>query len=48
MSSSESKRIMVAAGVPVVPGYHGEDQSIERLKREAEMIKYIVMVDMFL
>ena len=25
-----SKRIMLAAGVPCVPGYHGEDQSDQR------------------
>ena len=30
-SKSESKKIMTAAGVPVTPGYWGEDQSIERL-----------------
>ena len=27
---SESKALMTAAGVPVVPGYHGEDQSLDR------------------
>ena len=35
---SESKNIMERAGVPCVPGYHGEDQSFETLKREAEKI----------
>jgi len=27
-----------AFGVPVVPGYDGDDQSVERLRAEAEMI----------
>ena len=26
---SESKALMTAAGVPVVPGYHGEDQTLD-------------------
>ena len=26
-SKSESKKIMTAANVPVVPGYHGDDQT---------------------
>lgn len=30
-SKSESKRIMTDAGVPVTPGYWGEDQSMARL-----------------
>ena len=37
-SKSASKYIMQAAGVPVVPGYHGDDQSTSRLKAEAERI----------
>ena len=31
-SKSEAKRIMTAAGVPVTPGYWGEDQAVERLE----------------
>ena len=27
---SESKALMTAAGVHVVPGYHGEDQTLDR------------------
>ena len=27
---------MIAAGVPVTPGYHGDDQSMETLQREAD------------
>jgi 3-methylcrotonyl-CoA carboxylase alpha subunit len=30
-SKSESKNIMTAAKVPVVPGYHGENQEPEYL-----------------
>lgn len=29
---------MQAAGVPVVPGYHGDDQSDKRLLEEAKRI----------
>ena len=43
-SKSESKRLMAAAGVPLVPGYHGEDQSFERLRTEAAQIGYPVLV----
>ena len=35
---------MSAAGVPVIHGYHDEDQSVERLKKEAAMIGYPVMI----
>lgn len=43
-SKSESKRIMVAANVPTVPGYHQDDQSIELLRAEAEKIGYPVLI----
>ena len=35
---------MSAAGVPVIEGYHGEDQSEDRLKQEAAAIGYPVMI----
>lgn len=41
---SESKKIMIDAGVPVVPGYHGEDQSPKVLQREAEAIGFPLMI----
>jgi len=41
---STSKIIMTAANVPVIHGYHGEDQSEERLRQEAEKIGYPVMI----
>lgn len=42
--SSTSKAIMEAAGVPIIEGYHGEDQNNERLKAEARRIGYPVMI----
>ncbi|XP_049737609.1 methylcrotonoyl-CoA carboxylase subunit alpha, mitochondrial isoform X3 [Elephas maximus indicus] len=41
---SMSKSIMAAAGVPVIEGYHGEDQSDQCLKGHAGRIGYPVMV----
>lgn len=38
-SGSASKRIMNAAGVPLVPGYHGDEQSIDYLKAEPLKLK---------
>ncbi|KAJ2274953.1 hypothetical protein GGH14_003953 [Coemansia sp. RSA 370] len=43
-SKSESKRIMQNAGVPVVPGYHGENQDAAFLKQQAEQIGYPVLI----
>ncbi len=43
-SKSESKRIMEAAGVPLVPGYHGEDQELATLRAHADRIGYPVLV----
>lgn len=39
-----AKRLMEQAGVPVVPGYHGESQEPERLRREAAEIGYPVLI----
>lgn len=44
LSYSTSKAIMSAAGVPIIQGYHGEDQSLSRLKKEAASIGYPVMI----
>ncbi|XP_047325522.1 methylcrotonoyl-CoA carboxylase subunit alpha, mitochondrial isoform X2 [Impatiens glandulifera] len=41
---SASKRIMGAAGVPLVPGYHGDEQSIDFMKSEADKIGYPVLI----
>ena len=39
-----SKQLMQAAGVPLVPGYHGADQSAPLLKREADKMGYPVLI----
>ncbi|XP_061375275.1 methylcrotonoyl-CoA carboxylase subunit alpha, mitochondrial isoform X1 [Gastrolobium bilobum] len=41
---SASKRIMGAAGVPLVPGYHGSEQNIDRMKLEADKIGYPILI----
>jgi 3-methylcrotonyl-CoA carboxylase alpha subunit len=41
---SAAKRLMEKAGVPLVPGYHGEQQDAAHLAREAERIGYPVLV----
>lgn len=41
---STSKNIMIAAGVPCIGGYHGEDQKDETLVREAEKIGFPLMI----
>ncbi|MDR3524088.1 MAG: acetyl/propionyl/methylcrotonyl-CoA carboxylase subunit alpha [Acetobacteraceae bacterium] len=41
---SEAKALMQQAGVPLVPGYHGEDQSPELLEYEAGRIGYPVLI----
>jgi len=43
-SKAESKRLMVAAGVPTVPGYHGEAQDEATLSAEAERIGFPVLI----
>ena len=43
-SKSEAKRLMERAGVPLLPGYHGEDQSDAALTSAAAEIGYPVMV----
>jgi acetyl/propionyl-CoA carboxylase alpha subunit len=40
----EAKRLMAAAGVPVTPGYLGEDQSEQRLAKEARAIGFPVLI----
>ena len=39
-SKSAAKEIMAKAGVPLVPGYHGDDQSDDVLKTESARIGY--------
>lgn len=35
---------MSSAGVPIVKGYHGDDQSIETLSAEAKRIGFPLMI----
>ena len=39
-----AKTIMMEAGVPVTPGYLGEDQSPKRLQKESDAIGYPVLI----
>lgn len=43
-SKSQAKAIMSQANVPLVPGYHGTNNSVEHLLAEAEKIGYPVML----
>lgn len=43
-SKSEAKKLMEAAGVPLVPGYHGDQQDPEFLKAQADKMGYPVLI----
>lgn len=43
-SKSNAKQIMQTAKVPLVPGYHGKDQSLSVLQKEADKIGYPVLL----
>jgi len=43
-SKSASKAAMAAAGVPVAPGYHGGEQSAQRLIEEAGRVGYPLII----
>jgi 3-methylcrotonyl-CoA carboxylase alpha subunit len=43
-SKSAAKEIMGKAGVPLVPGYHGEAQDFDTLQREARRIGFPVLI----
>nr|WP_315591608.1 acetyl/propionyl/methylcrotonyl-CoA carboxylase subunit alpha [uncultured Cupriavidus sp.] len=43
-SKSAAKQLMEKAAVPLVPGYHGEDQDAALLRREADRIGYPVLL----
>jgi len=43
-SKAGAKELMAAAGVPVVPGYTGEDQAPQALAREAARIGFPLMI----
>ena len=43
-SKSAAKALMERAGVPLTPGYHGDDQTVEFLAAEAAKIAYPVLI----
>jgi len=43
-SKSAAKTLMAAAGVPLTPGYHGDDQEPEFLQGQADVIGYPVLI----
>jgi 3-methylcrotonyl-CoA carboxylase alpha subunit len=43
-SKSAAKQLMERAGVPLVPGYHGDNQYPEFLRKQAEGIGYPVLI----
>jgi 3-methylcrotonyl-CoA carboxylase alpha subunit len=43
-SKAAAKALMARSGVPLVPGYHGEDQDPEHLADEAERIGFPVLI----
>jgi 3-methylcrotonyl-CoA carboxylase alpha subunit len=43
-SKAAAKELMQRHGVPLVPGYHGEDQDTARLREEAERIGFPVLI----
>ncbi|WP_186134320.1 acetyl/propionyl/methylcrotonyl-CoA carboxylase subunit alpha [Burkholderia gladioli] len=43
-SKAAAKALMHEAGVPLVPGYHGDDQDLALLHREADAIGYPVLL----
>ncbi|MCB1858047.1 MAG: acetyl/propionyl/methylcrotonyl-CoA carboxylase subunit alpha, partial [Gammaproteobacteria bacterium] len=43
-SKSEAKALMARAGVPLLPGYHGDDQSDDALRQEATRMGYPLLI----
>ena len=43
-SKRAAKRLVAQAGIPVVPGYEGDDQSDDRLVMEAERVGYPLLI----
>ncbi|GIV98571.1 MAG: 3-methylcrotonoyl-CoA carboxylase subunit alpha [Herpetosiphonaceae bacterium] len=43
-SKIAAKQLAVKAGAPVVPGYQGQDQDLERLRAEAERIGFPLLI----
>ncbi|MGH8231642.1 MAG: acetyl/propionyl/methylcrotonyl-CoA carboxylase subunit alpha [Steroidobacteraceae bacterium] len=43
-SKATAKQLMQRSGVPLLPGYHGDDQAPARLRAEADRIGYPVLI----
>jgi 3-methylcrotonyl-CoA carboxylase alpha subunit len=43
-SKAQAKSLMAQAGVPLVPGYHGENQDPDYLRKQADAIGYPVLI----
>jgi 3-methylcrotonyl-CoA carboxylase alpha subunit len=43
-SKSEAKKLMEKAGVPLTPGYHGDNQEPDFLRQQADTIGYPVLI----
>jgi 3-methylcrotonyl-CoA carboxylase alpha subunit len=43
-SKSSAKAAMAAVGVPVAPGYHGDEQTLDRLRAEAERVGFPLII----
>ena len=43
-SKSEAKKLMEKAGVPLTPGYHGDEQAPDFLRQQADAIGYPVLI----
>src|ERR1700683_3878127 len=43
-SKSASDAAMAAVGVPIAPGYHGAEQSLDRLRAEAERVGFPLII----
>ena len=41
---AQAKALMEKAGVPLVPGYHGDDQDLARLAQQADRLGYPVLI----
>lgn len=43
-SKSAAKQLMAKTGIPILPGYHGEEQSLQQLKQAAERVGYPLLI----
>ena len=43
-SKSAARKLMKSAGIPLIHGYHGDDQSDNRMRAEADRIGYPVLI----